>query len=46
LVGYALVQFAPIEAQAVVIGAYAGFLLATMLGYGADVLRQRRRSSA
>jgi hypothetical protein len=46
VVGYMVVQFTPVEVQAVVLGACAGFLLAAMLGYGAYVLRQRRRSSA
>jgi hypothetical protein len=44
IVGLALVEaFAPVSLQAVVFGAAAGFVPSTMLGYGALVLRQRRR---
>jgi hypothetical protein len=44
IVGLALVEaFAPVGLQAVVFGATAGFVLSTMLGYGALVVRQRRR---
>ena len=44
IVGLALVNaFAAVGLQAVVLGATAGFVLSTMLGYGALVLRQRRR---
>lgn len=46
VVGYLIVQFASVEVQAVVLGAFAGFLLAVMFGYIAYVLHQRRRSGA
>jgi drug/metabolite transporter (DMT)-like permease len=45
MVGLILVQaFAAIGLQAVFFGASAGFVLTTTLGYGAYVLRERRRS--
>jgi hypothetical protein len=44
VVGSLLVQFSPLGLQAVILGAFGGFLLATMLGYAVLVLRQRRRS--
>jgi threonine/homoserine efflux transporter RhtA len=45
IVGLGLVEaFAAVGLQAVVFGATAGFVLSTMLGYGALVLRERRRS--
>jgi threonine/homoserine efflux transporter RhtA len=45
IVGLGLVEaFAAVGLQAVVFGAAAGFVLSTMLGYGALVLRERRRS--
>ena len=44
IVGLALVNaFAAVGLQAVVFGATAGFVLATMLGYRVLVLGQRRR---
>jgi threonine/homoserine efflux transporter RhtA len=47
IVGVGLVQaFAGLGLQALVIGAVAGFLLSTMLVYGALVLRDRRRSGS
>lgn len=45
IVGLGLVQaFAAVSLQAVVFGASAGFVLTTMLGYGALVLRERQQS--
>lgn len=45
IVGVGLVQaFAGAGLQAIVFGVVAGFLLSTMLSYGALVLRERRRS--
>jgi drug/metabolite transporter (DMT)-like permease len=45
IVGLVLVQaFAAVGLQAVAFGASAGFVLSTTLGYGAYVLRERRRS--
>jgi threonine/homoserine efflux transporter RhtA len=45
IVGVGLAQaFAAVGLQAIVFGAVAGFLLSTMLSYGALVLRERRRS--
>jgi hypothetical protein len=47
IVGVGLVQaFADVDLQAIVFGAVAGFLLSTMLVYGALVLRDRRRSGS
>jgi threonine/homoserine efflux transporter RhtA len=47
IVGVGLVQaFAGVGLEAVVFGAVAGFLLSTMLVYGALVLRERRRSGS
>jgi hypothetical protein len=46
-VGVGLVRaFADVDLQAIVFGAVAGFLLSTMLVYGALVLRDRRRSGS
>jgi hypothetical protein len=45
IVGLGLVEaFATVGLQAVVFGVIAGFVLTTTLGYGALVLRERRRS--
>lgn len=47
ILGVGLVQvFAGVDLQAMVFGAVAGFLLSTMLVYGALVLRDRRRSGS
>jgi threonine/homoserine efflux transporter RhtA len=47
IVGVGLAQaFADLGLQALVFGAVAGFLLSTMLVYGALVLRARRRSGS
>jgi hypothetical protein len=41
-VGYGIVQFTPVGVQAVTFSACAGFVLATMLGHGGYLLRERR----
>lgn len=46
VLGSLLVQFAPLGLQAVILGAFGGFLLVATLCFGAFVLCQRRRSQS